>query len=999
MKMETNITGKVMGSNRQIAALALILSGVVGLTFGQENGGGSINVMLAELQDSKRSTAKQIEIVKGLGQMGSGAAPALKVLLDPEFYLEEVKKNPPLKAAVIETLVRIGEPSVSAVFGFTVTTPSKPEQSGTAEKDPKKERKHDKRREAQRKAMQGEVDFLLRGMAQGGLDDEVIAALEKDLLAKKKLNSSSFETIGQMGPKAAPAILRVMKDRKYYNLSIIGPEPEALAAVNSRIAEHYTPEIWNESNRSKQEKFDFWQMSYAQPEPEQISALLEPVRNVGILRSDYFRAARLTGMMMSGYGKTPAPALAELLKTTDARSRRGAATILGMIGPNMTDVLPALEATMLNEKEAIDVRVAAARAIASIRGIDAADLYAKIPDVQEQIVALTREQRKAAQDPELWEKHLGSNSEKTLARHLSLYNKTKEWEQPFYLLATNREVEAQNRLVRQIIEKRLEDLALGDDGLVGSASDTEAHHFVLLFGADSRFFPGRLEPETEKLLKVFCFRVLDEMKTFEMGFLTSPGKSARYSIKTVEYFQHELAKENSARILEMSNGPMRYEANQHLILQILAGDPEFSGRKFQNGDTVADRYRLSSEVMARGMKGLALHGMWTELGSTNYEHKTYRGLLALAEFASDPVVATRAKMFMDLALVEAEQISISGLRGGSKSRCKDNGLTGRFNRYLAMFHGEYHGNLLELPGFEGYEPPVSAILLRKLGPTEPVYEIANRHVGEKGTLLSRQLNYAYCTPDYVMGCAMFDVRHWPMVDKYRHNRNGEIETYQGRELGYGTMGRWSGVVFRNSAAIELQAYTGEKYNVQSKDVMIAQIFKGASYTGNPQVDFVSITRMEESGDWVFVENLEAYAAVRPAEGGYYWAQPARRTMHLNAPYSPIIIQTGRKADYGSFEAFQKAILKAPLKVTEDVVDYTGPNSSRIEFFRCKDSDEFDEAYPKSLPRIDGQELDLNLTRNYSSPYLNNKVGSDVVTVTYGDREWEYDFGNNTIVEK
>jgi hypothetical protein len=245
---------------------------------------------------------------------------------------------------------------------------------------------------------------------------------------------------------------------------------------------------------------------------------------------------------------------------------------------------------------------------------------------------------------------------------------------------------------------------------------------------------------------------------------------------------------------------------------------------------------------------------------------------------------------------------------------------------------------------------------------------------------------------------MFDVRYWPEVTKYRHNRNGKLEPYKTRELGYGTMGRWSGVIFRNNAAIELQAYTGEKYNAQHKDVMIAQIFKGAHYSGKPQVDFVSIKTMVEKGGWAFIENQQAYAAVRPARGGYYWAQPARRTMHLNDSYSPIIIQTGRKTDYGSFENFQQAILAAPLKITEDVLDYTGPNSSRIEFFLCKDSDDHDEAYPESLPKIDGKELDLNLTKSYCSPFMNNTEGSEVVTVSFGDLVWEYDFKSNEVRE-
>ena len=147
---------------------------------------------------------------------------------------------------------------------------------------------------------------------------------------------------------------------------------------------------------------------------------------------------------------------------------------------------------------------------------------------------------------------------------------------------------------------------------------------------------------------------------------------------------------------------------------------------------------------------------------------------------------------------------------------------------------------------------------------------------------------------------------------------------------------------------------------------------------------------------MFVDNHDAYAAVRIVKGGYYWNEPARHRLYLQDQYSPIIIQTGQKAVYGSFDTFTKAVLAAPLALTADKLDYTGPNSARIEFFLCKDSD--DAPYPKSLPKIDGKELDLALTHNYRSPYLSNAVGSEIVTVRYGSRRWDYDFGKNTVTE-
>jgi hypothetical protein len=52
----------------------------------------------------------------------------------------------------------------------------------------------------------------------------------------------------------------------------------------------------------------------------------------------------------------------------------------------------------------------------------------------------------------------------------------------------------------------------------------------------------------------------------------------------------------------------------------------------------------------------------------------------------------------------------------------------------------------------------------------------------------------------------------------------------------------------------------------------------------------------------------------------------------------------------------------------------------------------------ALPKIDGKELDLNLTHNYKSPFMQNKVGGNIVTVRYGSRRWDYDFKKNTVTE-
>jgi hypothetical protein len=956
--------------------------------------------VLPKLKSRQTKLEEKVRLVQSLGELGPDAAPAVGFLLSNSFFYEQggrTAKTHPLRLATVDALVKIGKPAVPEVVALLSA------KSGGKGND-----KVNRNNKFDWKWWGAEI---LRRMAQTDPADAVVATLEKEMRSAKQ-RSSYYPVLALIGPKAVPALKReaqsivakgVRSKAEANNIrrlaGLLGPQVgQALDAV---IPEHYNEETWADGRYWIHYRGGWYPLAHARPDPKHIPAFLDLVKNDTMMRTRQYEGVRYIGMILATMGQAPALPLAALLDDSKLETRWAAAFILAMMGPDGEAALPALEKTLADENEAVEIRVAAARAIAEINAGNAAELYNQIPDVHRRIVAAARKRAKLAQSHEHWQAHLASDSTQVMARQLALYNRTPQAQQPKYNLAVNKDVKAANQWVREYATAhasgKLEAKSFGD----GKMSE-DLNLFLYLFGKDSQHYPGRLDADVEQAAKEYMFRSVDITAAEHKG-------KPRYVPKSSSDLDKILALEDGICIAEFTNGPLRSDAQHYLILQVLSGDPKYRDRRFKTGDTVAERFERFTRFFRRGLKEWALHGMWVELGSSSYEYKTYRGLFLLLDFAKDPVVAARARMLMDLALIEIEQISLSGLRGGSKSRAKDGGLDSRFNKTLARLYGEHHGYALEPPGFKGYEPGVPAILLRRLGPTEKVYEIVNRHPGEtievqqqmiQGSsfhkALSRSINYAWRTPEYVTGCSMFDVRLWPDVEKRRKNRKGEVETYKVRQFGYGPLGRWSGVIFRDGAAVYMDPYTGEKWNVQHKDVMIAQRFPGSVYKGDARVDFAAVKAMVERDGWVFADNHDAYAAVRVAKGGAYWNEPARHRLYLQDQYTPIIIQTGRKAVYGSFAGFQKAVLAAPLKLTEDVLDYTGPNSSRIEFFLCKNSCE--GPYPKSLPRIDGVELDLNLTHNYRSPYMNNTVGSGVVTVRYGSRRWDYDFAKNTVTE-
>lgn len=921
-------------------------------------------------------TVRSIERLKELGKLGPDAASAVPLLLSEDFFLIKggyTDTDKPLRLATIDTLVRIGDPAVPEVIKLL----SMPKGRNNFEWK-----------------LWGRV--ILRKMAKTATVDVIIRLLvEKMQTAQQK--HEFYELLASLGPKSIPVLQQEVREilakknlalADTNNLRRLGGllGKEMGPAIDAVIPDRYTDATWGDERYWIHYRGGWYPLAHARPGPQHIPALLDLLRNETLNRERYYEGVRHVGMILSTMGEAPVAPLADLLHADNVETRWAAAFILTMIGNHATTALPALEQTYRKLDEDFGVRVAAARAIGQIKGVESLELYQNIPNLEAQMVEYSRQRSMAVQSREQWGYHFANESHGTKPRHLQLYKRTPEHERALYGLAVGEQLAEHNQWLRRYVKGLLE--GKSKTGMGGGIIDDDLNSFLFLFSSRSQHFPGRLEPDVESAMKEYAFRSVDT---------SEEQRKNRYLTKTTKDLKRILACDDSVFIMEVDNGPIRSDSNSYLILQTLLGDPQFKDRRFMAGDTVKERYDAYNQFYQRGIKQWALHGLWVELGSSNYEYKTYRGLLNLVEFATDPIVSVRAKMYMDLSMVEIEQISLSGLRGGSKSRAKDGGLDGRFNKYLAMLYGEHHGYMLEPPGFaNAYRPPTPAVLLRRLGPSQSVYEIANRHPGEKTVapegipqyrhmhkVLSKSVNYAYRTPEYIIGCAMNDIRLW-------NQDNGKPD------FAYGPLGRWSGVIFRDASAVFLEAYTGEKWNVQSGDVMIAQRYPHSHYKGDARVEFVGSLELVERDGWVFVDNDDAFAAVRIARGGCYWNEPARHVLYLEDQYSPILIQTGRKTVYESFEKFQEAILAAPITLTEDMLDYTGPNSKRIEFWMCQDSDK--EPYPQILPKIDGEELNLNLMHNYRSPYLNGAVGSNVVTVSYGNRKWEYDFAKNSVTE-
>jgi len=474
------------------------------------------------------------------------------------------------------------------------------------------------------------------------------------------------------------------------------------------------------------------------------------------MKKDEKTAGKYISMVLDLVGPECVPQVAAALDDKDWFARWSAAKTFEMMGPKAKAALPALEKHFGDSPEDLDVRVAAARAIARIKGIQPEELYKTIPDLESKLVKTTHEKSLAWRKEYMTrEGSLSVSDTGDVNTHISGWAQSAR---QVSAMMTGQHLPEANAAIREQLET----------GGYGSSTGNIVWIFMNCHSKAARF-PGRLEAETEAALKQYFFEGLNSTRK------KRPLNTALIN----EYLG------NGSYLMGFNDDhPLCVRVQDFLALSVLKDDPEYRDKKLVAGDTLPQRYEAYIRFYREALKQWALYGIQYQLGSSAYTYKTYPHYFNLIELAPDAIIRQRAKMYMDLVMVESAQISISGLRGGTKGRAKRGGLGDRWDPFQALLYGERgSAYFLTMPAASGYQAPEPAVLLRKLGPTAKTYEIINDRETYGGKKCNA-IHYAWCTPEYVTGCGMYD----PNLGA----KNG-------------SMGRWSGVIFRNLAAISLLA--------------------------------------------------------------------------------------------------------------------------------------------------------------------------------------------------
>jgi hypothetical protein len=488
--------------------------------------------------------------------------------------------------------------------------------------------------------------------------------------------------------------------------------------------------------------------------------------------------------------------------------------------------------------------------------------------------------------------------------------------------------------------------------------------FLAMYGRGGRY-PGRLEADVEADIE-------ERAWNFVSGLL-----------------QESLLPLTWAKQWGTENHDVRRKPWTYLALSALRNDPAYSGKSV-GGHTVTEWYGLMNDFMKVYLKDRVLAGMWLEPGG-HYAHHTFEVLISLYDAAPDPEIRQRAKMFLDLALIEDEQISVNGYRAGARSR------TAPFVNTTSKSKSPIFG---DAPGLEtsDYQAPAIAIVLRNAKGAVGPFHIRNRVPGEcapEGGYLhnSHLVNYTYRTPGYVLGSAFLDPNraYGPISDQRR----------------------WSGSVFQSGEAVypwptkeTVMRSSKAFWGVQHDGSMVVQKLLKAEGMERLGAVFTPGLKITELEGWIFAEAGSGYAAVRFVDPRQPSGQ-GRYTLHENvkqqaqgkiaAPerdFLPIVLQAGDPAQYGSFEKFQKAVLagKITISAKASVVEYQ-PVGGQVITWNYKQ-----DANPLVLPRVHGKTPDLQPALLFDSPFLKAKWEDPKIYAGAGPFRAVYDMEKCTITE-
>ncbi|MDP6700088.1 MAG: hypothetical protein QGH25_10595, partial [Candidatus Latescibacteria bacterium] len=590
----------------------------------------------------------------------------------------------------------------------------------------------------------------------------------------------------------------------------------------------------------------------------------------------------------------------------------------------------------------------------------------------------------------------------------------------------------------------MEELAKSTDGNAWSLLHTPLYcRFYYLFSSKYGQFPGRLSPEAEaQLMATLWERTAAKndihwarQSTWWLDGSENHDLNAKASnLVTSRIFMHEPDYKDRVFPDFGFGGGYHYGHAGYYGPGIDPASRHGGGRaNLADGKqyNARDHYQAWLAFLKTYFRQRAQRGFFVEYGSHSYSKHTLNMVDLAYQYGGDGELHKLIGDFLTLYWAEWAQVSISGERGGPKTRHHKTPVEGDGTSHLISFHlgGPanagiwWYWNLINdyrLP------PVVWRMVLDRIGMGN--YTYAARGVGEEenawprplGTertltvdTEARFLKTTYVTPDYTLGTQM---DHPTAIHSH-----------------LSLTGRWHGMTFAQSATSRIVpvglvspdnphnhlANADKGFDLelvlqtaQHRQTLIVQQARRwtavhpewfpthPSYS-RPMGIWLGTDWDEqtESNGWIFVWKGRAYAAIRPVlwDAAYEQERQTRTAgnqVYFNAPddpsqvklredsyswnegrsililedaHSPVIIEAGHRDDYSTLADFIEAVLDNPIALYKTVV----PGYNILVYTgSAADAAEiaFNAGVPQ-IPTIDGKPVNYSYPLTFDSPYL------------------------------
>lgn len=444
-------------------------------------------------------------------------------------------------------------------------------------------------------------------------------------------------------------------------------------------------------------------------------------------------------------------------------------------------------------------------------------------------------------------------------------------------------------------------------------------------------------------------------------------------------------------------------------------------------------------------------GFFLEYGSRTYSKHTLNMIDLVYSYAGNEALKTNLDDFLTLYWAEWAQVSISGVRGGPKTRHHSNVEEGNGTPDLISFHLGGAGNA----GVWWYWNIINDFKLPKI-----VWQMAldrqgmgsftykSRGIGEEDNTVKRPLGAerslvvdtdarflknTYVTPEYTIGTQM---DHPSAV----HSHLSIIGRWHGMTFAQSPKSRIVPVGVTNGTDVKgkKSMYDLEvKYQtVQYEKTLIVQQNR-RWFAQHPEwwptvIEYnqpVGIwlgkhwDKQVEKEGWIFVQSGNGYAAVKPVlwdevyekenstktkgnqqffnapndppkvkirTDAYTWSED-QSIIKLEDNHTPVIIEAASVSDYPTLEDFIADILDNPIALYKTVV----PGYNILVYKGCGTNAKeivFNSGTPE-IPSIGGEPINYKYPMTFDSPFLKSKYKSGKVEIKYGGESLNLNFNN------